>query len=121
MYTIKTVKGHNAPTEDETMSKIKIKFGKIDRCEPASAGGDGWAIIYARQGRGEWAQVGGLEVLAGYDSWRTSDQCHVCLLLADFGGYSDHESLKVEGGPGFRTVPEGKRILKSLIAERLSN
>lgn len=103
------------------MSNIQIKFGKIDRCEPASAGGDGWAIIYARKGRGEWTEVGDLEVLAGYDSWRTSSQCYVSLLRADFDGYSDDESLQVEVGPGFRTVPEGKRILKSLIAERLSN
>ena len=120
------------------MSKVQIKFGKIDRAEPLSVGGDGMMDILARVGRGEWERVGSVDVYSSciYESaMRSSDRYAVDEFKAVlFGGEDDEdanlsvECFRSEAIKGswrsrvvrIRTAAEARRILKEKIIEALS-
>ena len=103
------------------MSRIQIKFGKIDRCEPASMGGTGCMDILARRGSEAWASVGSAEVLSDrVGGWQagSGSPCAVSSVVA----YLD-DGREIEVGAYFagRSAAEAKRILKAKIIEELSN
>ena len=120
------------------MEALKIKFGKIDRAEPLSVGGDGMMDILARVGRGEWERVGSVDVYSSciYESAvRSGDRYAVDEFRAVlFGGEDDEdttlsvECFRSEAIRGswrsrvvrIRTAAEAKRILRAKIAEALS-
>tara|TARA_R100000655_G_scaffold87428_2_gene127605 strand:- start:1828 stop:2268 length:441 start_codon:yes stop_codon:yes gene_type:complete len=122
--TIRTVEGHNAPTEDETMSKVQIKFGKIDRCEPLSIGGTGDMDILARVG-GQWVVVGQVEVdaICTYQGCMSSDDRFSVDVFEGYLYADTDATFSVQcfdKGVRVRTAAEARRELKAMIAARIT-
>ena len=106
------------------MSKIQIKFGKIDRCEPLSIGGTGEMEILARAGRGEWVVIGQAEVDATctYEGCMSSQDRFSVDVFQGYLYTDTDTTFSVEcfdGRVRVRTAAEAKRILKAKIVEAL--
>ena len=120
-----------------------IKFGKIDRSEPISAGGTGEMDILARTGGGEWQVVGSVEVdatcthedlMSSHDRYAVDtftaylhDLDHADITVECFGyaasGRHAGQAVTRWGGRSpvrIYTAAEARRILKAKIAEALS-
>jgi len=120
-----------------------IKFGKIDRSEPISAGGTGEMDILARTGGGEWRVVGSVEVdatctheglMSSHDRYAVDtftaylhDLDHADITVECFGyaaaGRHAGQAVTRWGGRSpvrIYTAAEARRILKAKIAEALS-
>jgi len=126
-------------------ARTQIKFGKIERDEPLSIGGDGVMDILARAGSGDWVKIGYVEVSATRTHegvWPSEDRYAVNSFDAyldawlhvddapsvECFGYaavkrSRHQAVTRWGGSSavrIRTAAEAKRILKAKIAEVLA-
>ena len=127
-------------------ARIQIKFGKIERDEPLSIGGDGVMDILARAGSGDWVKIGYVEVGATrthegvwpsedryavnsfdayLDAWLHVDDAPSveCFGYAAVKLYrSRHHAVTRWSGSAaarIRTAAEARRILRAKIAEAL--
>ena len=108
------------------MSKVQIKFGKIDRCEPLSVGGTGDMEILARVGGGQWVAVGSVTVDARcthYGCMSSFDTYAVDTFEAVLFANLDDEFFVQcfdDRGKRVRTAVEARRELKAMIAARIT-
>ena len=105
------------------MSKVQIKFGKIDRTTPLSCGGDGSMDILLKSPRGEWVSIGEVEVYYTKVNWRGPRRLRLDALRADLEMWIDPEetTLWVRSFDRGMTQAEARRELKTMIAARITD